>query len=93
MATFMQDAMQSYVGSMELLRAKPISDLTTNEYNAMLIGLVNGVIQQEGLTEIETCAVDAEDEAKMAYGAFKDLWSRQWLTGIKDLGAIAKGFP
>ncbi len=70
MASFFHYSMESYVGSMELLRAKPISDLTTNEYNAMLIGLVNGVIQQEGCTEIQTCVVDAEDEAKMAYTAF-----------------------
>ena len=30
-----------------ILHQKPIQDLTTNEYNAMLLGLAHGVLQQE----------------------------------------------
>ena len=93
MEAFFFESMESYVGSMELYRAKPISDLTTNEYNAMLIGLVNGVIQGEGLTEIETCATDAESEAHDAFFGFEALWQKQWALGFEKLGAVAMGFP
>ena len=69
------------------------SDLTTNQYNAMLVGIVNGVLQQEGLTEIETCIGDGEAEAKDAYTAFEDLVHKQWVAGFEELGVIAKALP
>ena len=92
-AIFVQQAMESYVGSLELLQSKPISELTTNEYNAMLAGIINGVIQQEHLTEIQTCIGDAETEAKGAYAAFEDLWHKEWLTGFKEIATIVEGLP
>jgi len=62
-ATFVMSMMENYVDSIEMLQAKPISDLTTNEYNSMLAGLVNGLIDGEGLTEIQTCITDGQGEA------------------------------
>ena len=41
---FAQQALEFFSGSMDIVNAKPISDLTTNEYNAMLAGIVHGVI-------------------------------------------------
>jgi len=79
--------------SAEDLEAKPISDLTTNEYNAMLAGIVNGLIVQEGLTEIQTCMTDGEGEAKLAYTGFEDLLKHEWLTGVKEFGQVVKGLP
>lgn len=51
-ASFVMSMMESYVDSIDLIQAKPISQLTTNEYNSMLIGLVDGLIDGEGLTEV-----------------------------------------
>ena len=92
-AVFVQNAMDAYVSSIELLHAKPISDLTTNEYNAMLAGIVNGVIQQEHLTEIQACLKDGETEASTSYHAFEDLLHKQWVTGFKELLGVVEGLP
>ena len=90
---FVQQQMENFVSSMDLLRAKPISELTTNEYNAMLAGIVHGVIEQEHLTEIQACIGDGKTEATNAYQAFEDLWQRQWLTGFKEIATIVEGLP
>ena len=52
------------------LLQKPISELTTTEYNVMLMGIVNGVLDQEGLSEIETCLGDGKTEATVVGHAF-----------------------
>lgn len=62
-ASFVMSMMESYVDSIDLIQAKPISQLTTNEYNSMLIGLVDGLIDGEGLTEVQTCMTDSKAEA------------------------------
>ena len=79
--------------STEEMLGKPISDLTTNEYNTMLAGIVNGVLKQEGLTEITTCIGDGEAEAKLAVKGFEDLLHKQWTTGFKELGQVVTGLP
>ena len=66
-AAFVEQMMASFVDSHEMLNAKPISQLTTTEYNEMLLGLVDGFIDGEGLTEVETCISDGSAEAKLAY--------------------------
>lgn len=77
----------------EFIVNQSIADLTTNQYNAMLLGIVHGVIEQEGLTEIGTCITDVKGEATGAYTAFEDLWHRQWKTGFTDLISTVKGLP
>ena len=62
-ASFVMSMMESYVDTIDLIQAKPISQLTTNEYNSMLIGLVDGLIDGEGLTEVQTCMTDSKAEA------------------------------
>ena len=73
--------------------AQPISDLTTNQYNAMLAGIVYGVIDQNDATEIEACIADGETEAKSAYAAFEDLWVHQWTTGLKEVASVVVALP
>ena len=90
---FAQQALEFFSDSMDIVNAKPISDLTTNEYNAMLAGIVHGVIEQEHLTEIQTCIGDGKTEATNAYQAFENLWQHQWMTGIKEIAQIVEGLP
>ena len=78
---------------MDIIQDNNIGGLTTNEYNAMLAGVVHGVILQENLTEIQACIGDGKTEATSAYHAFEDLWHRQWLTGFKELAHIVEGMP
>ena len=71
----------------------PTSDLTTNQYNAMLAGIVYGVIEGEGLTEFEACIKDAKTEASSSYHAFEDLMAKNWTTGFQELSEIVKALP
>ena len=32
-------------------------------------------------------------EAKMVLSGFDDLWHRQWVTGVKELGGAVRGLP
>ena len=73
------------------LLQKPISELTTTEYNVMLMGIVNGVLDQEGLSEIETCLGDGKTEATVVGHAFEDFWHGEWLTGVRELLLALQG--
>ena len=66
MEAFVQ-GMESFEHGMDQLRGKPISDLTTNEYNILLVGIVHGIIQQEDLTEVEACIGTMGDEGHLIY--------------------------
>merc|ERR1711988_1253188 len=72
---------------------QPVSDLTTNQYNAMLAGIVYGLIDQNHLTEIETCISDGRSEGTKAFKAFEDLWQHDWLTGVRELGGVVEALP
>ena len=88
------NALQNIAGPFELYFAStPISDLTTNEYNAIILGVAHGIVQGEDLTEVEACLGEVKTEATSAYNAFEDLLHHHWQTGIKDLGAIAYELP
>ena len=92
-ASFVQSALESMVINHQFIVAQPISDLTTNQYNAMLAGFIYGVIDQNHLTEIELCLKDGKTEATDAYTVIKDFEAGQWTTGIKELGVIVKTLP
>ena len=82
-ATFAMNVLGNITGPFELyLVAKPISELTTNEYNAMIAGVAHGIIQGENLTEIQACLGDVKGEATATYHAFEDLLGHHWSTGI-----------
>ena len=51
----------------------------------MLMGIVHGVIDTEGLTEVETCLQDGKYEATRVGEAFQDYWHGEWLTGTQEL--------
>ena len=93
MDSYLVDAHSAYFGNADFIVNQSIADLTTNQYNAMLLGIVHGVIQQEGLTEIGTCITDVEGEAHQAFTAFEDLWHREWKTGFQEIVATVKGLP
>merc|ERR1712060_273346 len=80
-------------GTNEEILGQPISDLTTNQYNAMLAGVVYGLIDQNHLTEIETCISDGRTEGTKVFHAFEDLWQHDWLTGVKELGSVVEALP
>ena len=86
-------AMEFFSDSMDIVNARPVSDVTTNEYNAMLAGIDHDVIEQEGLAKIQTCHRNRKTEAVNAYQAFEDLWQRQWMTSIKEIAHIVQGLP
>ena len=88
MESLVMSAMEAQVVSYDFIVAQPISDLTTNQYNAMLAGIVNGVIDQNDLTEIQSCIGDGETEAKAAFTAFEEFWHLNWVKGFEDLGAV-----
>ena len=69
----------------------PIADLTTIEYNTILAGIVYGVIDKEGCTEIKTCIGDGKDEAELAYDAFQLITSGSWednVAGFEELVTV-----
>ena len=73
-ALFVSNAMQAHIDYMDMVNTKPISELTTNEYNAMLFGIVHGVVEQEGLTEIPQCGSDARTTVQRIEQTWRDLW-------------------
>ena len=77
----------------ETVVAKPLNELTTQEYNAMLLGLAHGVLQQEGLTEVQTCIQDGTSEGKQVIKGFESLLHHDWVTGVKELGVAVEGLP
>ena len=90
---FLKLAIESQVSSYEMIYTQPVSDLTTNEYNAMLLGVVHGIIEGEGLTEVEACAGDVKTEASLAYTAFEDFLQHQWTAGAQTLLQIVEDVP
>ena len=78
-AQLLVNAIQNVAAPFELYFAStPISDLTTNEYNSIIAGLAHGIIQGEGLTEIQACLGEVKTEATSAYNAYKDLLGHHW---------------
>ena len=73
------------------LVGQPLSDLTTTQYNLMLIGVVHGVLDQEGLTEIQTCIHDFKSEATILGHAVEDFLHGQWLTGVREAMLALEG--
>ena len=93
MALFAQKLFATYLAATEQLPQKPVSELTTTEYNSIIFGVVHGVILQEGLTEVSTCVSDAKSEATEVYTIYKDLLARSWMTGFQDLATLVEYLP
>ena len=72
------------------LVGKPISELTTVEYNTILFGVVWGFLGKEGLTEVETCVKDASMEASGVFVAFKDMLSGQTVEAVMTLLSVVE---
>ena len=92
-ATLVQSAMQAHVDYMDMVNTKPLNELTTNEYNAMLFGLVHGIVEQEGLTEIPQCGADARTTIQRVEQTWRDLWGHNFETGLQELAFIASSIP
>ena len=69
------------------------SALTTNQYNAMLFGIVHGLVTEEGLTNTEQCFTDAKTTIARVKKSLGDLKARKWETTFEDFGFIATSVP
>ena len=82
----------NFFQNMELL-VIPDLDLTTQQYNTMLAGVANGVLQQSESTVILACMADGTAEAKLAIKSFEDFWNKQWVAGAEEAGQVVKALP
>ena len=92
-SNYLQLAIESQLNTYELLYSVPATELTPQEDAQIVLGLMNGIVEEEGLQDIESCGGDISADATGTWNGFQDFWEGEWVSGTEELLKVVTNIP